>query len=488
MSRRILFVDPIPTNRIIYKVRLAEAFFQPELAADAHKCLAACARNTPDLIILSLALTDIEGPVLIAELRASARFQNIPIIALAPPDTPEETRISAWRAGADAVLSQPLDDSLLLARARGLLRARADEGMVATAWGTEASAVLGFNEAQNGFETAGDVILIAARPETALVWKHQLQSRLRDRLFIMTPEQALTLAPSTMGGPDIFLIEANLDNNPGSGLALLPQLFSLPATRHSAICMVIPDAQSPEASKAFDQGAADVVASDFNASELQYRLRRLLVRKRRGDRLRKTVEKGLRLAMVDPLTGTYNRRYAIPRLAGMAAKADAEDTQLAVFVLDLDRFKTVNDHYGHATGDEVLVQVAARLAENLRMNDLLARLGGEEFLVAVADCTADEAAALGERLRQIIEDTPVVGPNGQDINVTISVGITVSHNNRAADVPVLIDRADQALLTAKACGRNRVVLADGSLGHENPKGPLYQWGNGRGLQASSRAS
>ena len=172
------------------------------------------------------------------------------------------------------------------------------------------------------------------------------------------------------------------------------------------------------------------------------------------------MEDGLRSAMIDPLTGVYNRRYAMPRLAGIAEQAQSEGSEFAVMVVDLDRFKSVNDRHGHAAGDAVLAEIARRLSDNLRMSDLLARYGGEEFLVALPQTGLAEARQVAERLRGVIGDTPVTLPSGQGLTVTVSIGVSVITTEQcaAADVAGLIERADLALMSSKTSGRNLVTF------------------------------
>ena len=190
------------------------------------------------------------------------------------------------------------------------------------------------------------------------------------------------------------------------------------------------------------------------------RIQTQLARKRQSDRLRSSLADGLRLAMVDPLTGLHNRRYALPHLARMADRARQSGRQFAVLVIDLDRFKGVNDSFGHAAGDAVLVAVADRLRTNLRAVDMVARIGGEEFLVALPDTTLEAARATAERLRQTVGEQPIRVPGGVAVSVTMSIGLTLGGGLDEASAPVdaLIARADKALLAAKAEGRNQVTV------------------------------
>jgi two-component system, cell cycle response regulator len=255
------------------------------------------------------------------------------------------------------------------------------------------------------------------------------------------------------------LIDASIWGN-GHGLRLMSELRSRPATRHAAVCMLQPKGSSDSVAMAFDMGADDVVGADVGPNELALRLQTLIRRKRREDQLRATVQDGLRMAMIDPLTGLHNRRYAMPQLSAIAARAAAEASIFAVMVVDLDRFKSVNDRLGHAAGDAVLVEVAARLQANLREGDLLARIGGEEFLVALPSTNFQDACNAAGRLCRAIEENPIQLGFATELQVTVSIGLAVSDEDFGVEpAPRIVDRADRALLTAKAEGRNKVTIS-----------------------------
>jgi diguanylate cyclase (GGDEF)-like protein len=158
----------------------------------------------------------------------------------------------------------------------------------------------------------------------------------------------------------------------------------------------------------------------------------------------------------DPLTGLANRRHAETRLAAACADSDRRHEALSVLMLDIDHFKRVNDRYGHAGGDSVLVALAQRLRRELRGNDLAVRHGGEEFLVVLPACDAGAAMATAERIRLAVAAMTVATPDG-DVRVTISVGAAT----RQPDEPpaALVARADAALYRAKAAGRDRSMAA-----------------------------
>ncbi len=145
----------------------------------------------------------------------------------------------------------------------------------------------------------------------------------------------------------------------------------------------------------------------------------------------------------------------------MLARARQTGMRLAVMAIDLDRFKSVNDRHGHAAGDGVLAEVARRLQGNLRPGDLLARIGGEEFLVALPDTGLAEANLLAERLCRAIEQAPISIDAHRTVSITVSIGLAAADATPSSDmdaVAALIARADSALLHSKAQGRNQVTV------------------------------
>jgi diguanylate cyclase (GGDEF)-like protein len=162
------------------------------------------------------------------------------------------------------------------------------------------------------------------------------------------------------------------------------------------------------------------------------------------------------MAETDPLTSLANRRRFEASAAAAIARARAEGASLAVLMLDIDHFKSVNDRWGHAVGDAVLRAVAGRCRAVLKATDLIARLGGEEFVVLMPDVSAEDATAAAERLRATVAASPVVA-DGSAVDVRISLGVTLLRESDAALDP-LLERADGALYTAKRTGRDRVVF------------------------------
>jgi diguanylate cyclase (GGDEF)-like protein len=203
-----------------------------------------------------------------------------------------------------------------------------------------------------------------------------------------------------------------------------------------------------------EAGADDFLVKPFDMYELQARLRA-------GQRIVELQESlieaqtALREAATrDPLTTLWNRGAILDRLHRELDRASRQDSRTAVVLLDLDHFKQINDSYGHPAGDTVLITAAERLRGTLRTYDEVGRWGGEEFLVVLPNCGAQEAAGVAERARRVMAERPH-NLGGVRHEVTASFGVAAASAGDAAD---LIRRADGALYRAKESGRNRVEV------------------------------
>jgi diguanylate cyclase (GGDEF)-like protein len=166
------------------------------------------------------------------------------------------------------------------------------------------------------------------------------------------------------------------------------------------------------------------------------------------------------LARLDPLTGV-NNRLALTEAAGRLMRGAARRGKpVGVLLLDADHFKGVNDRFGHAVGDKALRELVSNIRAKLRANDVIGRIGGEEFVVLVPDTTLQDALALAERIRATVECTPLL-VDGQTLQLTTSIGATVAALDEG-DFAAVLRRADAALYAAKRAGRNQVVVSSGN--------------------------
>jgi diguanylate cyclase (GGDEF)-like protein len=172
--------------------------------------------------------------------------------------------------------------------------------------------------------------------------------------------------------------------------------------------------------------------------------------------------------ITDPLTKVYNRRYLDRRLDEEVERSKRYSLKLSVLMLDIDHFKQVNDKYGHQAGDVTLSSLASLLKNSIRDLDIIARFGGEEFLVICTNTAIDEATQLAERLRQLVESYQINIHDGSGHNQTIQISVSIGaaeFNTIFDSKDKLIQASDQALYRAKEEGRNRVIVANtgGSL-------------------------
>ncbi|MBW4708465.1 diguanylate cyclase [Roseobacter sp. YSTF-M11] len=462
MQGKILIVDAISTNRIVLKVKLASAFYEVVQAATADEACVAALRHDPDLIISAMALPDCDAAELCRRLHRSPQTRAIPIMVVGcRPNA--DSRLKALEAGVQDVMLKPIDDTLLLARVRSLIRAHNS----AAEWQMrdDTSRALGFAEDVTDFGPPGRAVLVGSDAHAAHNWITQLRPNLRTSLQFSAPETALRdLSPGKV--PDVFILSlATDDSNNSEILRLLAAIRATAITRHAGI-LVLQSRQDPGlGAYALDLGADDLMTDGFDVAELTLRVKAMLRRKRIADQLRATVRTGLKAAVSDPLTGLHNRRYAMPHLARVAEHSAATGRSFAVMVADLDHFKQINDLYGHASGDAVLVEAARRLRDNLRGVDLVARIGGEEFLIVMPATPLTEARVAASRLCRKIGGRGFVVPGADEpIKVTVSIGVTMGglrskqDTVENVDANVLLDAADKALYSAKMQGRNQINL------------------------------
>ncbi len=471
MAGRILIADDVTTNRIALNVKLSAAFYEVLQAGSGAEAIAMAGHERPDLILLALDLPDMNAIETCRRLRQNPKTADIPVLIISARSA-REARIEALRAGAEDFLQKPVNEALLLARVRNILRTRdSDEelrmhdGMNREITGRE----LGFAEPAHSFSPPCDVVLIARKRETTRAWLDALGAYEKEgiggQIKALGRSEALTVAESDPA-PGIFVLEGGTGSS-DDGLYLISELRSRARTRHAGIIVILPEEEpgrEPAAAwgaKALDLGANEILFAGFDGEELALRLSRQIARKQQADRLRETLRNGLRLAVTDPLTGLHNRRFAMASLRRIASQARASGRSFALMLLDLDRFKQVNDRHGHGGGDIVLREVAARLRSEIRGADLLARIGGEEFLIVVPDTYVNQARRAAERIRRRIIENPIRLPRSDSpLFVSLSIGVALGGGSEAAPgVEELIEQADRALYAAKSHGRNQVNIS-----------------------------
>jgi len=470
MAGRLLIFDRRAATRIVLRSKLSAACYEVQTVHTAGELRDAARQTSPDLVIADL---DADRDAALEACRAlcgQTEATETPVLFFSA-STCRSLRRDAYRAGAWAVLDRPMHDGLLMATLRAALRQR--RALCDNRQEARGAAELGLMEDTPGFRRPGRIALVASTPEQADQLTLGALRGTRLTSVVMTPDEALSAGDRR--APDVFIVPGSL-RRPRDGLGLLSELRSRTGRTETRVIVVfsdprgtrrcasekIDDAVRDDAAMALDLGADDVVLPG-QTDGLEARVERLLGLKQVADRSRRSLRSGIALAAKDPLTGLYNRRFAQPRLTRMVEVASELRKPLAMMILDLDRFKAINDRFGHATGDAVLVEVARRLTGALRPRDLVARSGGEEFWIALPDTDRPAALRIAQALCTLVRTDPVVTNGLQGpVRVTASIGVAMadgSDPDRVPTVHALLEQADSALYAAKHGGRDTVNLA-----------------------------
>lgn len=464
MSGRILVVDDLSINRAILRAKLKAAFYECIMASDGTEALELARSAKPDLILLDYCLPDIDGLDVCKTLRADPATSDTPIVLISATAARPQ-RLAALRAGADDFLQKPLDDSFLLGRIRSLLRSSSGgrPGLAPLA----PMPMAGMAEAASEFAPPARVDIICG---TSADSDHQTlcADALFDTLICRQTSLSETLLqPDSAPPPDLLVVSPEVVRT--HGVQAVVELQSRSVTRQSEICVILSQDQQQLGAMALDLGAREVLHLPLDVEEARLRLRAILQRKARRDAQARAVETQLDLALRDPLTGLHNRRHLAAELLRVARQlAGGQMGKCALLLVDLDHFKTVNDRFGHNTGDDVLVAVAQRMRAGLRQDDVIARFGGEEFVILLPDTGLGQARQVAQRLCRAIDHAPFLITGGKIVQqVTASIGIAVQSGQPTTPAEgfgrMMIDQADKALHSAKAGGRNRVVIGQTAL-------------------------
>jgi len=246
--------------------------------------------------------------------------------------------------------------------------------------------------------------------------------------------------------PDLILLDIEM---PGmDGFETIEHLKSNKNTATIPVIFITAKDSAEDEEKGLLLGAVDYITKPIKPGIVAVRVKTHITIKQQRDTLN-------RLAMHDQLTGLYNRHYIIEVANARVLQAQRHAKNLSVMMIDIDHFKSINDQYGHPEGDLVLQAVATSIKESYRGEDIVARFGGEEFVILLDQCDLLSAQERAESLCQQIE---ALKPSGRV--ATISIGIAQLSNSKTEDFTDVLKRADLAVYQAKEQGRNRVVVSE----------------------------
>lgn len=249
---------------------------------------------------------------------------------------------------------------------------------------------------------------------------------------------------------DLILLDIFMPSIDGFGVCRL--LKNSKKTREIPIIFLTAADDEDSIERAYVIGGSDYVTKPFRPKELKARVNREI-------QLQKLQQELMELATTDPMTQLYNRRYFGTISQELYANAVSKEQRLVLMILDIDKFKLINDSYGHSVGDKVIIHFANQLVAYAQRDDIVARFGGEEFVVLFSNTTLEKAHLLAQRIRKNIETTPLLLPTKQKIHFTVSIGVIEVDTQDEESIEDAIIRADDALYRAKNSGRNQVIIS-----------------------------
>jgi two-component system cell cycle response regulator len=452
MSARILIVDDLFPNVKLLETKLSLEYLDVLAAMNGPDAISICEKGLCDLVLLDVMMPGMDGFEVCRRLKRNPTTAHLPVVMVTALDQPSD-RLRGLDAGADDFLTKPIDDTALFARVRNLVRLKAvtdelrDRALASREFGIgDPLALAAAGDGQNA-----SILLVEDRKNSAERLSAALNQHHRVTV-VADPHDAMVLA--TEGDFELTLV--SLDLQGFDGLRLCSQVLSLDRTRTMPVMMIAEENDKARVIRGLEFGVHDYLMRPVDRNELVARVRTQVRRSRFSDTLRGAVQASMEMAVTDGLTGLHNRRYLDSHLAVLFDDAALRHRAVSMLMLDIDRFKSINDTYGHEAGDEVLRAFADRIRLHTRVVDIVARYGGEEVVIILPDAESEAAHVIAERIRERIEAVPfLIDQEMREIHVTVSIGVACRHVDDKGPADML-KRADLALYRAKSSGRNRV--------------------------------
>jgi len=453
MTAQILVVDDVLANIKLLEAKLASEYYDVITAKDGFEAIRQAKENKPDLILLDVMMPGMDGFEACRKMKEDPEISHVPVVMVTALSEKSD-RLKGLEAGADDFLTKPINDTALFARVRSLVRIKLllDELRLRD----KTSMQMGIATQSNAFisDVSGAAVMLVDDDE---VQAKQIVSKLGEMYkveWVKDPDQAL--AKANGGNFDAIIISTLLSE--ADGLRLASQIKSHEEVRNVPLLVFVDEDDQRTMLKALEMGINDYLTVPVDKNEMTARVRTQIRRKRYQEALKSNYQQSISMAVTDALTGLYNRHYLNTHLENMVRQALKNGKSLALMIMDMDHFKSVNDTYGHDVGDMVLKQLAEMIVQTSRSTDLAARFGGEEFVILMPETDSQAALGAANRMREIVESTPFNITNGEKLNRTVSIGVANLHPD-GDSAESLLKRADEALYSAKHSGRNMVKVA-----------------------------
>ena len=355
-------------------------------------------------------MPDMDGFEVCRRLKSNPATHFIPVVMVTALDSPAD-RVRGLEAGADDFLTKPVSDIVLIARVRSLtrlkmmtdeLRMRAITSLEIGMQAPERSAV-----ADTG--KGGRILLVDDRPSS---YERLAPMLAAEHTVDVEPNPAEALFHAAEGNYDLLIVSLESRQFRRAAAVQPGALAGAHPPRADPRDLPTPTT-TPRLLRGLEIGVNDYLLRPVDKNELLARARTQIRKRRYTDHLRDNVQNSIEMAITDALTGLHNRRYMESHLATLAEQASTRGKPLALMMLDIDYFKSINDNYGHDAGDDVLREFAVRIRKSIRGIDLACRYGGEEFVIVMPETDLHVAGMVAERLRRSIAGEPFADPQGR---------------------------------------------------------------------------
>ncbi|MEG8229929.1 PleD family two-component system response regulator [Candidatus Rickettsia tasmanensis] len=445
----ILVVDDIEPNIKLLTAKLLKEYYTVLTANNGKEALAILKKGKIDIILLDVMMPEMDGFEVCKTIKTDPGTTHIPVVMVTALSDIDD-RVKGLEAGADEFLTKPINDTALFVRLKSLSRMKSliDELKLRNS----TNALLGVTNIEMYDNFAYKKILLINDDVVQTKNIKQMLLKITQNVKVISNSDELDIINEYT--PDLVIISSTLENDDPLRISVI--LRGKAEISGVVIILQIDEDGMPLIVKGIELGINDYFVYPIEESELLARIRTQLRRKQYQDNLRNDLEQSVNLAAKDGLTGLFNRRYFDIHLKQMIEKANKESIKLYLLMCDIDNFKHVNDTYGHQAGDKVLTIVSRILKNTLRVTDLIARFGGEEFTILLTDIDISKAIETAERVRVKIEYMDFhIEDQIEPLKTTISIGVT--QYKKEESIESFIERADKAMYEAKTTGKNKVV-------------------------------
>lgn len=429
MKKYIFIADPSKVSRFVLEYYLSDKYniLMAESIAEARRMLSLA---IPSLVLVAHELKDGLGYELCRYV--NERFKNVPVVILSSEDDKERRRIALESGAIDYLVRTKIDDTIV---------SYVDELVelieISNVRGSIACTLINHKE--------DEVIINNVLNSLGM---HVYNCKIEDDLDMELLSK----------NPDIIIIDLDIGKN--EGLELIKKIRKIGSMKKVPILIITDSRENTVLRSLMLFGANDYTLRPLSTESIMLRVTSNIRTKKLYDYLDRINNELYQMATTDPMTGLYNRRYILEQLNILNYNFERYGTAFSVILMDLDKFKSINDTYGHDCGDKVIIDFANRVKSSVRKTDFVGRFGGEELIVVLQNIDEENLYKITKKILYSIRNSSVTY-NNFVISYTTSIGVKYC-NSYYPTIDEYIKRADHLLYLAKENGRNRAYIENSS--------------------------